>query len=98
MIGVDIERLEMLIKKNDQYLESLKKNIDGMMDALENLSTSCNGSIYNTIINSTLSQADDINKIYSIINSYSETLNCVIFAYQKSDQDISKQLYYKNQS
>ena len=92
MIGINVDNLETLIKKNNLYLNSYSNNSKRLVSAISELNDCYGGSSLEYLFIAQLKQINNIKIISSIIESYSNVLSNVKISYQKQDQNTKIQI------
>lgn len=92
MIGINVEKLDMLVKKNNFYLDSFKESVKNMNNVLNNLSECYSGKSLSTIFDEIISEKTTLNNSCEIFKNYSDVLNNVKKAYSTQDQSVKTQI------
>ena len=96
MIGVNIDNLETLIKKNNFYLESYNTNSRRLITAINDLNFCYSGSSLEYLFSEPINEIKNIQTILSIIENYSNILQGVKTSYQQQDQTVKTQINHIN--
>jgi len=97
MIGIDSEKMSLIIKKNNYYADCLLEEINNMLEETEKISLSCNGKLSNLIDNNLYDYCKEIKKIISIIYNYSTILEKSVESYKIKAQQITQLIQDRNQ-
>lgn len=92
MIGVNIDNLDNLIKKNNSYLESFNSNSNRLVDTINDLKSCYNGNSLEYLFSEPMNEIKNIQTISSIIENYSNVLSGVKLSYQQQDSNLKTQI------
>lgn len=96
MMGVNVDKLDMLIKKNNSYLDSYNNNTRRLVDCINELNTCYNGSGLEYLFSEPKNQIKNIQFIPSIVENYSNILFNVKTSYQQQDLNLTTQINHIN--
>ena len=96
MIGINVDNLDMLIKKNNLYLNSYNNNSKRLASTINDLNYCYNGSSLNYLFSEPIKEIKELQLISEIIENYSDTLYGVKLSYQQQDQTFKEQLNHMN--
>ena len=96
MTGVNVDNLDMLIKKNNLYLDSYNSNSRRLVSAINDLSTCYSGSSLEYLFSEPMNELKNIQTIPSIMENYSNILSGVKMSYQQQDQNLKAQVSHMN--
>lgn len=96
MVGVSLENLERMIKKNNTYLQSLNDGLNKLNSNINDLDSCYNGSSLEYLFIEMANQKTNINKISNIIKSYSDVLYGVECSYKNQDYNLASQINHMN--
>ena len=96
MIGVNIDNLDTLIKKNDLYLQSYNNNSRRLISAINELNSCYSGSSLEYLFTEPMKEIKNIQTISSVIENYSNILTGVKISYQKQDLNLKTQINHMN--
>ena len=85
MLGINIENLDNLIKKNNFNLDSLNGNLNALQRCLDALDTCYDGAGIHFAFDELLRQNRNIKKIPEVIQNYSDVLSNVKTSYLQQD-------------
>ena len=85
MIGINIENLDNLIKKNNFNLDSLMLNLKKLQICLDELDSCYNGTSIHFAFDQLLRQKANMKKIPEVIQNYSDILSNVKTSYLQQD-------------
>lgn len=98
MIGINVNNLDTLIKKNNFYLSSVKDSRKKLTTSISSLEDCYDGNSLNYLFSAPIREIENIKAITEVIQSYSDTLTGVKFSYRKQDSIISNQINRINSS
>ena len=98
MVGIDVDRLESLILRNNYYAYFLSSNIKNMVNETNKFSLYCGGEIVDYLYQKPMEQCEDFEKIVDIIKDYSLVLKQVIENYKIKSHQISEEMNDKSQN
>lgn len=96
MTGVNVDNLDMLIKKNKLYLNSYNSNSRRLVSAINDLNSCYSGSSLNYLFSEPMNEIKNIQTIPGIIENYSNILIGVKNSYQQQDLHIKTQVNHMN--
>ena len=96
MIGVNIDNLETLRKKNDLYLDSFNNNIKKLISIKNELNSCYSGISLDYLFLEPMSQTENIKTISNLIESYSNVLINVKNGYLAQDVNLKIQTDHIN--
>lgn len=96
MIGVNINSLDALIKKNNLYLDSFNDNSNKLINCINELGTCYSGNSLEYLFSEPMDEIKNIKTISNVIESYSITLSGVKASYQKQDLNLKTQINHMN--
>lgn len=91
MIGVNLEILNALIKKNNLYANSFDHNSDKIVELINNFKNDYDGNILEYLFSGPINQVKNIKEISKIINNYSVVLCTVETEYKKKAEVVTTQ-------
>ncbi len=92
MIGVNIDNIDALIKKNNYYLDSFNDNKIKLLDSINNLNKCYDGTDLEYLFDRPIRERDNIEKIYKVMSNYSSVLTNVKRGYQFQDESLKSQM------
>lgn len=98
MIGINVNNLETLIKKNNFYLDSVKDSNQKLIRTMKELEDCYEGNTLNYLFFAPIREIENVKNIIGVIQSYSDTLNGVKLSYQKQDLIMTNQINHINSS
>ena len=96
MVGVNVYNLDMLIKKNNLYLNSFNSNCMKLADAINDLTSCYSGNSLEYLFSEPMKEIKNIKTISEVVESYSNTLYTVKCGYQKQDETFKQQINHIN--
>ena len=96
MIGVNIDNIDALIKKNNLYFNSLDSNLKTLQSIINDLDNCYSGNNLSYLFSEPINSIKDIQTIPTIIKSYSDVLTQVKLSYQAQDENIKAQINHLN--
>ncbi len=96
MIGVNVDNLDMLIKKNNLYLNSFNSNYRRLVSAINELNSCYSGSSLEYLFTGPMKEIKNIETISNVIENYSNILSGVKISYQQQDQAFKAQVNHMN--
>lgn len=96
MIGVNVDNLDMLIKKNNLYLNSYSSNSRRLVSAINDLSSCYSGNSLEYLFSEPMNEIKNIQAIPRIIENYSNVLSGVKVSYQQQDSNLRIQVNHIN--
>ena len=96
MIGVNINNLDTLIKKNNLYLSSFNDDSKKLINCINELNACYSGNSLEYLFSEPMNEIKNINTISKVIESYSTTLSGVKDSYQKQDLNLKTQISHMN--
>lgn len=96
MIGVNVDNLDMLIKKNNLYLNSFNSNYRRLVSAINELNSCYSGSSLEYLFTEPMKEIKNIQTISNVIENYSNVLSGVKISYQQQDQAFKAQVNHMN--
>lgn len=88
MIGVNVDNIDTLIKKNNLYLNSFNNNSRRLVSAINDLNECYSGSSLEYLFKEPINEIKNIQTISNIIENYSNVLYGVKVSYQRQDQNL----------
>ena len=88
VIGINVDNLDDLIKKNNFNLESLSSNLKSFKLCLNELDNCYDGNSIHSVFFELLGQGDNLKKIEDVLQNYSEVLKAVKVNYQHQDEEL----------
>ena len=92
MIGVNLDALNSLIKKNNLYYQSFNDDSKNLIGLINELDDCYKGESLNFIFNEPKSEIKNIKTIAKVIDNYSDVLTNVKLGYQKQDKAFKSQI------
>lgn len=92
MIGVNVDNLDTLVKKNNMYLNSFNSNSKKLIGIINELKFCYSGSSLEYLFSEPIKEIKNIETISSIIENYSNVLIGVKTSYQKQDELLKTQV------
>ena len=96
MIGVNVDNLDTLIKKNNIYLNSFNSNYKRLVSAINELNSCYSGSSLEYLFTEPMKEIKNIQTISNVIENYSNILSGVKISYQQQDQTFKAQVNHMN--
>lgn len=96
MIGVNVDNLNTLIKRNNFHLSSIKSNEKRLINAINELDSCYGGSSLEYLFSEPIKEIKNIQTITSVLENYSNILYGVKISYQKQDETFSNQIIHIN--
>lgn len=96
MTGVNVDNLDMLIKKNNLYLNSYNSNSRRLISTINDLNSCYSGSSLEYLFSEPMNEIKNIQTIPSIIENYSNILSGVKVSYQQQDLNLKTQVNHMN--
>lgn len=96
MIGVNLDAIDNLIKKNNCYLNSFNNNSKKLINSMNDFSACYSGNSLEYLFHMPINEIKNIRTISKIIENYSNILVGVKKSYQKEDQNLKIQLNHIN--
>lgn len=96
MIGVNVDNLDMLIKKNNLYLNSYNSNSRRLVNSINDLKACYSGSSLECLFKEPTNEIKNIQSISNIIENYCDILHGVKISYQKQDLNLKTQINHIN--
>ena len=91
MIGINVDNLDTLIKKNNAYQKSVLSNQKKLINSINDLGTCYAGNSLEFLFNEPKREIKNIESISSTIENYSDILYSVKISYQKQDANLKNQ-------
>lgn len=88
MIGINVDNIDTLIKKNNLYLSSFNNNSRRLVNAINDLNECYSGSSLEYLFKEPINEIKNIQTISNIIENYSNVLYGVKVSYQRQDQNL----------
>lgn len=95
-MGVNINNLDALIKKNNLYLSSFNDNSNKLINCINELRTCYSGNSLEYLFSEPMNEIKNVKTISNVIESYSNALSGVKDSYQKQDLNLKTQLNHMN--
>ena len=92
MIGIDLERLDTVINKNDIYYDSIKHNVNSMVDNINELNSLHSGNDLQFLFQELTEQVRELESIPTVIESYSEVMRNVKAGYLAQNVNLNYKL------
>ena len=92
MTGVNVDNLDMLVKKNNLYLNSYNSNSRRLISTINDLNFCYGGSSLEYLFKEPMNEIKNIQTISSVIENYSNILSRVKLSYQQQDQNLKTQV------
>lgn len=92
MIGVNLDNLETLIKKNNIYLNSFNTNKKRLLNSINDLNNCYEGSSLEFLFMELQKEKNNIETISKVIENYSDILYGVKCSYENQDQNFKIQI------
>lgn len=92
MIGVNLDALNSLIKKNNLYYQSFNDDAKNLIRLFNELNDCYKGESLNFLFNEPKSEVKNIKTIAKVIDNYSDVLTSVKLGYQKQDKAFKSQI------
>lgn len=92
MIGIDIERLDTVIKKNDIFCDSINNNINSMIENINELNSLYLGNDLQFLFQNLTEQVTELGSIPKIVESYSEVMRNVKTGYLAQNVNLNYKL------
>jgi len=96
MTGVNVDNIDILIKKNNLYLNSYNSNSRNLVSAINDLKSCYSGSSLEYLFSEPMNEIKNIETISGIIENYSNILLGVKISYQQQDQNLKTQINHMN--
>ena len=96
MTGVNVDNLDMLIKKNNLYLNSYNSNSRILVSAINDLNSCYGGSSLEYLFSEPMNEIKNIQTISNVIENYSNILSGVKVSYQQQDLNLKTQVNHMN--
>ena len=96
MIGINVDNINTLIKKNNLYLNSYNSNSKKLVSAINSLNSCYDGSSLEYLFSEPINEIKNIQNISKVIENYSNILTGVKNSYQQQDQTFKVQLNHIN--
>ena len=96
MTGVNVDNLDMLIKKNNLYLNSYNSNSRRLVSAINDLNSCYGGSSLEYLFSEPMNEIKNIQTISNVIENYSNILSGVKVSYQQQDLNLKTQVNHMN--
>lgn len=97
MIGIDLEKMDNLLKKNELYYQSIKEDSVELRASITELVDCYGGKTIDSIFFKALSQVNTIKNIDNYLNSYFTLLKSVKNSYILQDARFGQQLNQTSQ-
>lgn len=92
MMGIDIDKLNSAINRNNGYYDSINDDVKLMVTNINELNTLYSGSDLQFLFQDLVNQVEDVSTIPMIIKNYSELLNNVMVSYKAQDVNLKSQV------
>lgn len=92
MIGVNIDNLKTLLKKNNSYLQSFNTNSKKMISIIKDLNSCYSGTSIEFLFSQPKNEIINIQTIYEILENYYDILLATQLSYQKQDDLLKTQI------
>lgn len=92
MIGVNLDVLDSLIKKNNNYLNSFNSNSKRLINSINELNNCYSGRDLEYLFYTPVNEIKNIQTISNIIENYSSILYNVKNSYQTQDLNLKNQV------
>lgn len=92
MVGVNVDNINTLIKKNNLYLDSFNSNSKRLVSAINDLKSCYGGSSLEYLFSEPMNEIKNIQTISSVIKNYSNVLSGVKTSYQQQDSNLKTQI------
>lgn len=92
MIGVNLDNIDTLIKKNNIYLNSFNSNKKRLLNSINDLNNCYSGSSLEYLFIELSRNKQNIETISKVIENYSNILSSVKNSYESQDQNLKAQL------
>lgn len=96
MVGVNIDNINTLIKKNNLYSMSFNSNSKKLVGAINELNNCYSGSSLQYLFKEPMDEIKNIQTISNVIEGYSNVLESVKYSYQQEDFNLKKQANHIN--
>ena len=96
MIGVNIDNLNTLIKKNNFYFNSYNSNSKKLVNSMNELNECYSGNSLNYLFTGPMNEVKNVQTITKIIKNYSDILYGVKISYEKQDEIFKTQISRMN--
>ena len=96
MIGVNLDNIDALIKKNNSYSSSISTNSNRLVNVINELKDCYSGSSLDYLFGLPVNQIANIKSILKVIQNYSDVLYNVKTSYQKQDINLKNQINHLN--
>lgn len=96
MIGVSLDNLEKIIKKNNANLQSLDSNLKKIKSVIDDLNSCYSGRELEYLFIEPAKQKTNIGKISDIVKNYSDVLYGVECSYKSQDLNLTRQINHIN--
>lgn len=96
MNGVNIDKLDMLISKNNMYLNSYNSNSRRLISAINDLKSCYSGNSLQYLFSEPMNEVKNIKTISNVIENYSDILSGIKKSYQRQDQNLKAQINHMN--
>lgn len=96
MIGINIDNLEMIIKKNNLYSQSFNSNSKKLESSISDLNSCYSGNSLQYLFSEPMKAIENLRVISTVVENYSNVLYAVKCSYQKQDETFKNQLNHIN--
>lgn len=96
MIGVNLDAIDDLIKKNSLYLDSLNSSVDRLVKTINEFNNCYSGNSIEYLFSTPINEIRNIQKISGIMENYSNVLMEVKKSYQNQVSNIRSQINHIN--
>lgn len=98
MVGINVDNLNALIKKNNLYLNSYNSNSKKLVGTINELKSCYAGSSLEYLFSEPINEIKNLQSIPGILGNYSNVLAGVKLSYQQQDQKFQTQINRINQN
>lgn len=98
MIGINLDNIDILIKKNNIYLNSFNTNKKRLISTINELSSCYSGNSLEYLFIEISREKQNIETISKVIDNYSNILSSVKCSYESQDYNLKNQVNRINSS
>jgi len=92
MIGVNVDNLDTLVKKNDFFVQSLSTTNNDLVKTLNELGSCYEGDSLYYLFSKVTNQVSNAKSIIGIVDNYSSVLSSIKYSYQQQDLNMKLQI------
>ncbi len=96
MIGVNVDNIDSLIKKNNMYLNSFNTSKTKLIETINELDKCYSGTSLEFLFIEPQKEKKNIDTISKMIENYSDILYLVKYSYINQDQHLKSQINHMN--